>query len=298
MKGRQQKLAILIDANSLIHRCFHALPPLTGSGGVPTGALYGVSNIMLKVLREQKPDYIAAFFDRPEPTFRKEIFGDYKIQRPKAPDELIFQIIETHNLFEAFGIKTYETPGYEADDLIGVGAKQLKLIDDMKVKILTSDSDILQLVEGEKIVVESPQKGISEMKIYDSAAVEEKYEGLKPSQIPDFKGLVGDVSDNIPGVQGIGPKTAIPLIQKYGSLENFLEKGQEERVYQKVYEQKDWAILSKSLATINYEAPLEIENIEEIKFGGLLKENALFYFEKFGFKSLIKRISENSNLGF
>jgi len=298
MKGRQQKLAILIDANSLIHRCFHALPPLTGSGGVPTGALYGVSNIMLKVLREQKPDYIAAFFDRPEPTFRKEIFGDYKIQRPKAPDELIFQIIETHNLFEAFGIKTYESPGYEADDLIGVGAKQLKLIDDMKVKILTSDSDILQLVEGEKIVVESPQKGISEMKIYDSAAVEEKYEGLKPSQIPDFKGLVGDVSDNIPGVQGIGPKTAIPLIQKYGSLENFLEKGQEERVYQKVYEQKDWAILSKSLATINYEAPLEIENIEEIKFGGLLKENALFYFEKFGFKSLIKRISENSNLGF
>ncbi|NCO44494.1 hypothetical protein GW888_00240 [Candidatus Wolfebacteria bacterium] len=298
MKGGQQKLAILIDANSLIHRCFHALPPLTGSGGVPTGALYGVSNIMLKVLREQKPDYIAAFFDRPEPTFRKEIFGDYKIQRPKAPDELIFQIIETHNLFEAFGIKTYESPGYEADDLIGVGAKQLKLIDDMKVKILTSDSDILQLVEGEKIVVESPQKGISEMKIYDSAAVEEKYEGLKPSQIPDFKGLVGDVSDNIPGVQGIGPKTAIPLIQKYGSLENFLEKGQEERVYQKVYEQKDWAILSKSLATINYEAPLEIENIEEIKFGGLLKENALFYFEKFGFKSLIKRISENSNLGF
>ena len=294
----EQKLAILIDANSLIHRCFHALPPLTGSGGVPTGALYGVSNIMLKVLREQKPDYIAAFFDRPEPTFRKEIFGDYKIQRPKAPDELIFQIIETHNLFEAFGIKTYESPGYEADDLIGVGAKQLKLIDDMKVKILTSDSDILQLVEGEKIVVESPQKGISEMKIYDSAAVEEKYEGLKPSQIPDFKGLVGDVSDNIPGVQGIGPKTAIPLIQKYGSLENFLEKGQEERVYQKVYEQKDWAILSKSLATINYEAPLEIENIEEIKFGGLLKENALFYFEKFGFKSLIKRISENSNLGF
>ena len=298
MKGGQQKLAILIDANSLIHRCFHALPPLTGSGGVPTGALYGVSNIMLKVLREQKPDYIAAFFDRPEPTFRKEIFGDFKIQRPKAPDELIFQIIETHNLFEAFGIKTYESPGYEADDLIGVGAKQLKLIDDMKVKILTSDSDILQLVEGEKIVVESPQKGISEMKIYDSAAVEEKYEGLKPSQIPDFKGLVGDVSDNIPGVQGIGPKTAIPLIQKYGSLENFLEKGQEERVYQKVYEQKDWAILSKSLATINYEAPLEIENIEEIKFGGLLKENALFYFEKFGFKSLIKRISENSNLGF
>ncbi|NCN94789.1 DNA polymerase I, partial [Candidatus Wolfebacteria bacterium] len=165
MKGGQQKLAILIDANSLIHRCFHALPPLTGSGGVPTGALYGVSNIMLKVLREQKPDYIAAFFDRPEPTFRKEIFGDYKIQRPKAPDELIFQIIETHNLFEAFGIKTYESPGYEADDLIGVGAKQLKLIDDMKVKILTSDSDILQLVEGEKIVVESPQKGISEMKI-------------------------------------------------------------------------------------------------------------------------------------
>jgi len=294
----EQKLAILIDANSLIHRCFHALPPFTGPGGVPTGALYGVSNIILKVLREQKPDYIAAFFDRPEPTLRKELFNDYKIQRPKAPDELISQIIEAHNLFEAFNVKTYEAPGYEADDMIGVGAKQLKLIDGMKVKILTSDSDILQLVEGEKIVVESPQKGISEMKIYDSAAVEEKYEGLKPNQIPDFKGLVGDASDNIPGVQGIGPKTAIPLIQKYGSLENFLEKGREEKIYQKIYEQKDQAILSKSLATINYEAPLEIENIEEIKFGGLPKENVLSYFEKFGFKSLIKRISENGVLEF
>ncbi len=294
----EQKLAILIDANSLIHRCFHALPPFTGPGGAPTGALYGVSNIMLKVLREQKPDYIAAFFDRPEPTFRKEMFDNYKIQRPKAPDELISQIIEAHNLFTAFGVKTYEAPGYEADDLIGVGAKQLKLIADMKVKILTSDSDILQLVEGDKIVVESPQKGISEMKIYDSAAVEEKYEGLGPSQIPDFKGLVGDASDNIPGVQGIGPKTAIPIIKKYDSLENFLEKGQEEKVYQKIYEQKDQALLSKSLATINYEAPLEIENIEEIKFGGLPKESVLTYFEKFGFKSLIKRLSENGNLGF
>ncbi len=294
----EQKLAILIDANSLIHRCFHALPPFTGPGGAPTGALYGVSNIMLKVLREQKPDYIAAFFDRPEPTFRKEMFDNYKIQRPKAPDELISQIIEAHNLFTAFGVKTYEAPGYEADDLIGVGAKQLKLIADMKVKILTSDSDILQLVEGDKIVVESPQKGISEMKIYDSAAVEEKYEGLGPSQIPDFKGLVGDASDNIPGVQGIGPKTAIPIIKKYDSLENFLEKGREEKVYQKIYEQKDQALLSKSLATINYEAPLEIENIEEIKFGGLPKESVLTYFEKFGFKSLIKRLSENGNLGF
>ncbi len=294
----EQKLAILIDANSLIHRCFHALPPFTGPGGVPTGALYGVSNILLKVLREQKPDYIAAFFDRPEPTLRKELFDDYKIHRPKAPDELISQLIEAHNLFAAFGVKTYEAPGYEADDLIGVGAKQLKLIDGMKVKILTSDSDILQVVEGQKIVVETPQKGISEMKIYGSEEVKEKYEGLNPNQIPDYKGLVGDASDNIPGVQGIGPKTAMPLIQKYGTLENFLEKGVGEKVYQKIYEQKDQAILSKSLATINYEAPLEIENIEEIKFGNLPKESVLAYFEKFGFKSLIKRISENGSLGF
>lgn len=294
----EQKLAILIDANSLIHRCFHALPPFTGPNGVPTGALYGVSNIILKVLREQKPDYIAAFFDRPEPTLRKELFNDYKIQRPKAPDEIISQIIEAHNLFTAFNIKTYEAPGYEADDLIGVGAKQLKLVDGMKVKILTSDSDILQVVEGQKIVVETPQKGISEMKVYGSEEVKEKYEGLNPNQIPDYKGLVGDASDNIPGVQGIGPKTAMPLIQKYGTLENFLEKGQDEKVYQKIYEQKDRALLSKSLATINYEAPLEIENIEEIKFGNLPKESVLAYFEKFGFKSLIKRISENGILGF
>ncbi|MFA5099119.1 MAG: 5'-3' exonuclease H3TH domain-containing protein [Candidatus Paceibacterota bacterium] len=294
----EQKLAILIDANSLIHRCFHALPPFTGPGGVPTGALYGVSNILLKVLREQKPDYIAAFFDRPEPTLRKEQFNEYKIHRPKAPDELISQLIEAHNLFTAFGVKTYEAPGYEADDMIGVGAKQLKLTKDMKVKILTSDSDILQVVEDQKIVVETPQKGISEMKIYGSEEVKEKYEGLAPNQIPDYKGLVGDSSDNIPGVSGIGPKTAIPLILKYGNLENFLEKGVDEKVYQKIYGQKEQALLSKSLATINYEAPLEIENVEEIKFGNLPKESVLAYFEKFGFKSLIKRISKNGNLGF
>jgi len=292
----EQKLAILIDANSLIHRSFHALPPFTGPNGEATGALYGVASMLLKVLREQKPDYVAAFFDRPEPTFRKEMFTEYKIHRPKAPDELVSQIIEAHNLFSAFSIKTYEAPGFEADDLIGVGAKQLKLIDYIKVKILTGDSDILQVIENDKVVVESPLKGISEMKIYDSAAVQEKYDGLKPEQIPDYKGLVGDSSDNIPGVLGIGPKTAIPIIQKYGTLENFLENGRDEKQFEKIADQKEQALLSKQLATINYEAPLEIENVNEIKFSGLPKQKLLAYFEKFGFKSLIKRISENDSL--
>ena len=293
------KTLLLIDANALVHRCFHALPPFTTKDGRPSGALYGFASILIRILHPDKktgaeginsrvPDYVTGFFDRPEPTFRKEIFKEYKIHRPKAPDELVSQIIEARKLLENFNIKTFETPGFEADDLIGAAAEKFKNLPEIKIIILTGDLDALQLVENDKVVVETIKKGVSETAIYNEEGVKERY-GLAPKQIPDYKGLVGDASDNILGVPGIGPKTATPLIQKYGSLENFLEQGQKEKSYQKISELKEQALLSKHLGEIRRDAPLEI-NLEDLKYQGLPKEKLTAYFETLGFQSMIKRL--------
>ena len=158
------KTLLLIDANSIIHRSFHALPPFTAPDGRPTGALYGLSSIMLKLWREEKPDYAAALFDRPEPTFREEKYKEYKAQRPPAPDALISQIIEAHNLFGKFSIKTLEAPGFEADDLIATLAEKFSREPDTQIVILTGDKDTLQLVRGDKIVVRPFQKYLCDTK--------------------------------------------------------------------------------------------------------------------------------------
>ena len=281
------KTFLLIDANALVHRSFHALPPFTTKDGRPSGALYGLSNILLKILRDNPPDYVAAFFDRPEPTFRKKLYAEYKIHRPKAPDELVSQIIEAHNLFEKFGVKTFEAPGFEADDLIGAAAKKFGDISDLKVIILTGDLDTLQLIKDEKVVIETLKKGISETIIYGETAVKQRF-GILPEQIPDYKGLVGDPSDNIPGVKGVGPKTAAAIIQKYNNLENFFKSNDEK--YQKILEHKDIALFSKQLATINTEAPLAITDISEIKNAGFNAGKIIDYFGELGFQSLVKRI--------
>jgi len=281
---------LLIDANSLIHRCFHALPPLTGPNNQPSGALYGLANVLLKILREQAPDYSAAFFDRPEPTFRKEMFNEYKIHRPKAPSDLVSQIIEAHLLFVSFGIKVYEAPGFEADDLIGTAVGKFKETPDLKIVILTGDLDSLQLVENDRVVSETFKKGVSETIIYNEEAVKARFEGLTPGQVADFKGLVGDPSDNIPGVPGIGPKTAIPLIKEYKSLENFLTNGQLDKNFVKIEKFREQALLSKRLAIIKYDAPLDVKRISDLEYNGLPKETLISYFEKLGFKTLMQRI--------
>ena len=284
------KKLLIIDANSLIYRCFHALPPFTDKEGRPTGALYGLASVLIKIFREQMPTHIVAFFDRPEPTFRKEMYKEYKGQRPPAPDELKSQIIEAHNLFENFSVKTFEIPGFEADDLIGTAVEKFKNEPELKIVVLTGDLDALQLIDNGKIVIETFKKGISDTVIYDSEAVKNRF-GVLPKQIPDYKGLVGDQSDNIKGVNGIGPKTASPLIEKYGSLENFLEEGQNEKAYKKIFESQETAKLSKELAIIRRDAPLEIKNLDEIQHQGLQKEKINGYFEKLGFKTLINRIN-------
>ena len=294
-----EKLFLLIDANALVHRCFHALPPFKSKEGKPTGALYGLSSILIRILHPDKkndsngingkiPDYIVAFFDRPEPTFRKQIYDEYKAQRPKTPDELVSQIIDAHQLFEAFNIKTFEIPGFEGDDLIGTAVEKFKNYPDLKIIILTGDLDASQLVDNEKVVLETIKKGISETMIYNEEEVKNRF-GVSPGQIADYKGLVGDVSDNIKGVPGIGPKTAATILQKYGTIENFFQKGQQEKNYQKIMEFKDQSIASKYLAEIRRNAPLEI-NIQDLKYENLPKEKLAKHFESLGFQSMIKRL--------
>lgn len=293
------KILLLIDANSLIHRTFHALPPLTAPDGRPTQSLYGVSNVLLKIFREEKPDYAAALFDRPEKTFRKEKFEAYKAQRPKAPDDLVSQIIEARTLFKKFGIRTYEAAGYEADDLIATlatkfsagggsssGGKDTK---NLQVMILTGDLDTLQLVEGKKLVVRTFRKGISDTFVYDEQAVCDRY-GLRPEQLVDFKALVGDQSDNIPGVSGVGEKTAAELLKKYGTLDGVYENlSKEPKLGRKLEGKKKEAEFSRSLVVLERHVPLELKKIDELEVSGP-GEEVKNYFQSLGFESLVKRL--------
>jgi DNA polymerase I len=303
------KKLLLIDANSIIHRSFHALPPFTAPDGSPSGAIYGIASILLKLWREERPDYAAALFDRPEPTFRDEKYAEYKAQRPPAPDELISQIIEAHKLFEAFGIMIFEKAGYEADDLIATLAERFKTMPDLQVVILTGDRDTLQMVEGDKLVVQTFNKGVSDTTIYNEGAVKEKY-GLAPNQLVDYKALVGDTSDNIKGVPGVGPKTAVELIKRFGTVKEMyrqLERpvvggaasgsagtaGREnvelEKIRRKFGPFKKDAELSEMLVTLERHAPIDIPPIEDLRPAeGTTAIEA--YFEKMQFAALLKRL--------
>jgi DNA polymerase-1 len=284
------KKLFLIDANSLIHRTFHALPPLNSKDNKPTNALYGLASILISMLRD-KPDFCAALFDRPEPTFRKEKFQEYKAQRPKAPDELIFQIIEAHNLFQAFNIKFFEEPGFEADDLIASLALKFINVPDLQIIILTGDRDTFQIIKDKKIIVRILKKGISEVEDYDEDLILSKFQIL-PEELIDFKALVGDPSDNIPGVSGIGPKTAIDLIQKYKTIENLFKHLNEiQNLKEKLLKEKENVLLYKKLVTLNKNLKINV-NLNDLKFEPN-NEKIIAYFEKFGFKTLIKRILNN-----
>ncbi len=283
------KTLLLIDASAIIHRAFHALPPLTTPTGEPINAIYGLTNTLIKVLNQQPPDYVAATFDRPEPTFRKKMFAAYKAQRPPAPSELIQQIIRAREVFEKFQIPCFEIPGFEADDLIGTLAAKFGPIENLKIIILTGDLDTLQLVQDEKIIVQFLEKRIGETKIYDEKAVIGRY-GLKPKQLIDYKALVGDPSDNIPGLKGVGPKTASDLLQKYGTLENiFAELPASEKAAPKILPFREEAFLCKKLATIDTQTPLKTE-LEDLQYQKFLNKDLLAYFEKLGFQSLIARL--------
>ncbi len=291
---------LLIDANSLIHRAYHALPPFTSSTGEPTGALYGVSSILIKVLREGivgngAPRYIAAAFDTPQATFRKQEYKEYKGTRVAADSELISQLIETKKLLALFGIKSFEFAGWEADDIVATFSQKFINEESLgKICILSGDLDLLQAVRDEKVVVMTPQKGISNTVVYDEAAVQARF-GLPSSMLADYKGLVGDKSDNIPGVPGIGPKTAITLLNKFGSLENIYKEiddvGLSElKVQDKLSLGRDKGVLSKKLATLRFDLPL-VASLQDLDRGELNLEKISEEFKRLGFNSLIERVS-------
>jgi len=285
------KKLILIDANSLIHRSFHALPPLTSPKGEPINAVYGLSSILLKVIHDHNPDYMAAAFDRPGPTFRDELFKEYKAHRPPTDNLLVPQLIEAHNTFTKFGVKVVEKAGLEADDIVGILAEKFKAEPDMKVIIFSGDKDNLQLVDGDKVVEELLKTGVSKTVTYNEGLFLQDF-GFSPRQLVDYKALVGDASDNIPGVKGIGPKGATDLIKEYGTVENIYENIElisKKALKEKLVANKEMAFLSKQLATIKRDAPLDI-SLSDIKFGGLDKENLKKYFSEFGFKSLVERV--------
>src|SRR3989344_4881813 len=226
---------VLIDGNAILHRAYHALPPVfTAADGTPVNAVYGFTSMLIKIVGDLKPTHIAVAFDRKAPTFRKKMFKDYQAQRPKMEDELVGQVDKVHEVISAFGIPIYEVDGFEADDIIGTVCRQITNLKSQipnksqapnskdknieQVIVVTGDRDLLQLVEDEKIYCYMPTKGLSEAKLYDEAAVKEKM-GVTPAQIPDYKALAGDASDNYPGVPGVGPKTASELLGVHKSLE-------------------------------------------------------------------------------
>lgn len=292
------KTLVLIDANALIHRSFHALPPLTAPSGEIVNAVYGFTMVLLKMLKDLKPDYVAAAFDLPEPTFRHKEYKEYKVTRKKAPEELYLQIPKVKEILGAFGIPVYEKAGFEADDVIGTAASLAKKKFGVKTIIVTGDMDTLQLVDKDTSVY-GLRKGISDIALYDEKAVEEKFEGLKPGQLNDYKGLKGDVSDNVPGVPGVGEKTALTLIKRFGSIERLyqaLEKGESlefirggEKLAENLLKNKDQAFFSKKLVTLRLDAPVDFD-LEKCRLGALDTEKISRVFRELGFKSLIARL--------
>ena len=187
-KKDKKKTLVLLDTHALIHRAFHALPPLTSPNGEPVGAVYGVANVILKIIKELEPDYIAAAFDRPEPTFRHEVYKAYKAQRAEAPPDLIRQFDAVRNLCDAFGIRVYDKARYEADDIIGTLAAEAQKTDDtLRIVIASGDLDMLQLVDDDRVVVFTLRKGVADTMVYDEKAVRERF-GFAPNLLPDFKG--------------------------------------------------------------------------------------------------------------
>jgi DNA polymerase I len=285
------KTFLLIDANSLIHRFFHAVPPLTSPGGEPVGALYGLSRVLLRILIDEKTHYAAAAFDRKEKTFRTEMYEEYKGTRAPTAEDLIPQLKEAHNIFNGFGINTYDLAGYEADDIIGTLAEKFKREKDIKITILTGDLDALQLVEGDKVVVDTIKKGINDIVIYNETAVNERY-GIGPDKITDYKGLVGDSSDNIKGVAGIGQKTATELLQTYGTIEEIFEELPliPDKYSKKLKGQEEQALMSKKLATIVRDVPLGDIALQDIELKPPTTQKLKEFLESYGFTSLSRNL--------
>ncbi len=298
----QKKTFLIIDGNALVHRAFHALPLLATQKRQPTNAVYGFLLIFFKAIRELKPDFVATAFDLPSPTFRHKEFKTYKAKRPKTPEELSQQIPIVKEILRAFEIPIFEKQGFEADDIIGTLSKESSVLcqgidKELIIEniILSGDLDTLQLIDKNTKVF-TPKRGLKDAILYDERAVDERY-GLKPEQLVDFKALRGDASDNIPGVPGVGEKTAAKLIKEFGTLEELysaLISGKKisalnQRLLAKLKEYKDQAFFSKMLVEIRRDVPIDF-NLEKCRFEKYNKEKIIQNLKNLEFYSLIDRL--------
>jgi len=290
-----KKKFLIIDGSALLHRAYHALPRLSTKEGIVINAVYGFTSVLIKILKELKPTYVAVAFDLPTPTFRHKEFKEYKAQRPKQPQELYDQIPLVKEILESFQIPVYEKEGYEADDIIAtICVKNKEENKEIENIILTGDLDTLQLVDKQTSVL-AFKKGISETILYNEDKIRERF-NLEPTQLVDYKALRGDPSDNIPGVRGIGEKIAAELIRKFGSLEKIYEKKEEIRakIREILEKNKEIAEKSKNLVTLCKNVPLDFK-LEEAKFKKYDMERISKVFQKLEFQSLLKRIYDSNN---
>lgn len=283
------KKLVMIDGNSLLYRAFYALPLLNNDRGVYTNAVYGFTNILLRILEEEKPTHMLVAFDAGKTTFRHETFKDYKGGRQKTPPELSEQFPIARELLDAFAIPRYELDMYEADDIIGTLAK-VGNDEDFDVKVISGDQDLLQLVT-DNVTVDLTKKGVSEVESYTPEHILESME-ITADQIIDLKALMGDKSDNIPGVPGVGIKTATKLLKEYDTLENLydhLDDITAKKLNENLTNHKEDAFLSKDLATINVDSPIEL-SLDELTYEGYRYEDLYELFADLGFRTLLDRL--------
>ena len=295
MENNKKRL-IIIDSNSLIYRAYYALPLFENKNKEIVGAIYGFLLAFFKMIKDFQPDFVVATFDLPAPTFRHKKYKEYKANRPPTPKEIYRQIPKIREILKAFDVPVLEKEGFEADDVIGTivnlvsngqSRKEIETI------ILSSDSDMFQLV-NDQTKVYALKRGIKNIILYDKELVKEKFEGLLPEQLLDFKALTGDPSDNIPGVPGIGRKIATKLIKEFGTIESLYQKIEnteykmQPSLKAKLVENKEKAFLSKMLIRIKIDTPIDF-SLRESVWGNYNKEEVIKILEKFGFHSLVKK---------
>lgn len=302
---KNTKKLVIFDGNALVHRAYHALPPLKSETGELTNAVYGFLLVFLKAIKDFRPEYVVATFDLPFPSFRHIKYKLYKAKRVKAPDELYEQIPKIKEILKDFNVKILEKKGFEADDLIGTistSVKKKQIYPEIETIIVSGDADVLQLVD-KRTKAYILRKGVKDIVLYDEEKVKEKYGGLLPEQLVDYKSLRGDPSDNIPGVFGVGEKTAVDLVKKFGSLESIydeLRKNSEkireikESLRKKLAEYKDQAFVSKMLAEIKKDVAIDF-NLKDCVWGDYDKNKVIKDFSRYSFNSLITRLNENTS---
>ncbi len=297
-KGNRRERLVLLDSHAVLHRAYHALPDFATSTGVPTGALYGFVAMILKIVAELQPDYIIAAYDLPKPTYRHEVYENYKAGRAKTDDDLIMQIEKSKDVCRALSIPVYANEGFEADDVLGTIVEKLKS-QDVDIVIASGDMDTMQLIDDKKVQVYTLKKGINDTILYDEEKIKERY-GFGPEMIPSYKGLRGDPSDNIIGVEGIGEKTATELIKNFGNIENLyrvLKIGNSKvkekikpRIIELLKDKEEEARFSELLATIRRDVPIDFKLPEKKWQKSVDMEEAKKIFQELQFRNMTERL--------